>query len=87
MLAIYNPASRSRTWQLGAARDLLLEHRDGATPVVIGRDVGGERESVTVTTLGALDPAQVDMRCLLIIGSSTTRVTDEGAVYTPRRYP
>lgn len=87
VLAIYNPASRSRTWQLGAARDLLLEHRDGATPVVIGRDVGGERESVTVTTLGALDPAQVDMRCLLIIGSSTTRVTDEGAVYTPRRYP
>ncbi|GAA2319090.1 precorrin-2 C(20)-methyltransferase [Nonomuraea roseoviolacea subsp. roseoviolacea] len=87
VLAIYNPASRSRTWQVAAARDLLLEHRDAATPVVIGRDVGGERESVTVTTLGALDPEQVDMRCLLIVGSSTTRVTDRGVVYTPRRYP
>ncbi|MGW6505697.1 precorrin-2 C(20)-methyltransferase, partial [Nonomuraea angiospora] len=54
VLAIYNPASRSRTWQVAAARDLLLEHRDAATPVVIGRDVGGERESVTVTTLGEL---------------------------------
>ncbi|MET7330848.1 precorrin-3B C(17)-methyltransferase [Nonomuraea sp. NPDC005650] len=87
VLAIYNPASRSRTWQVAAARDLLLEHRDAATPVVIGRDVGGERESVTVTTLGELDPAQVDMRCLLIVGSSTTRVNDRGVVYTPRRYP
>ncbi|MEV6039444.1 precorrin-3B C(17)-methyltransferase [Nonomuraea sp. NPDC052116] len=87
VLAIYNPASRSRTWQVAAARDLLLEHRDAATPVVIGRDVGGERESVTVTTLGELDPAQVDMRCLLIVGSSTTQVTERGVVYTPRRYP
>ncbi|MFF4619071.1 precorrin-2 C(20)-methyltransferase [Nonomuraea jabiensis] len=87
VLAIYNPASRSRTWQVAAARDLLLEHRDAATPVVIGRDVGGERESVTVTTLGELDPARVDMRCLLIVGSSTTRVTERGVVYTPRRYP
>ncbi|GAA2391108.1 precorrin-2 C(20)-methyltransferase [Nonomuraea africana] len=87
VLAIYNPASRSRTWQVGAARDLLLEHRDAGTPVVIGRDVGGPQETITVTTLGELDPAQVDMRCLLIIGSSTTRATDGGTVYTPRRYP
>ncbi|MFI0418993.1 precorrin-3B C(17)-methyltransferase [Spongiactinospora sp. 9N601] len=87
VLAIYNPASRSRTWQVAAARDLLLEHRAPETPVVIGRDVGGPQESVTVTTLGDLDPAVVDMRCLLIIGSSTTRVTGDGVVYTPRRYP
>ncbi|MGW0069697.1 precorrin-3B C(17)-methyltransferase, partial [Streptosporangium sandarakinum] len=87
VLAIYNPASRSRTWQLPAARDLLLEHRDPDTPVVIGRAVGGPDESVTVTSLGELDPAAVDMRCLLIVGSSTTRVTGAGVVYTPRRYP
>ncbi|MEV3981641.1 precorrin-3B C(17)-methyltransferase [Nonomuraea sp. NPDC049758] len=87
VLAIYNPASRSRTWQVAAARDLLLEHREPDTPVVIGRDVGGPQESVTVTTLGELDPGQVDMRCLLIIGSSTTRATEGGVVYTPRRYP
>ncbi|WP_327090319.1 precorrin-3B C(17)-methyltransferase [Nonomuraea sp. NBC_01738] len=87
VLAIYNPASRSRTWQLPAARDLLLKHRDPATPVIIGRAVGGPAESVTVTTLGELDPTLVDMRCLLIVGSSTTRVTPAGTVYTPRRYP
>ncbi|MEU8276863.1 precorrin-2 C(20)-methyltransferase [Microbispora bryophytorum] len=90
VLAIYNPASKTRTWQVAAARDLLLEHRDPATPVVVGRDVGGAQESVAVTTLGDLDPATIDMRCLLIIGSSTTRVVERAGratVYTPRRYP
>ncbi|MBG0833150.1 precorrin-2 C(20)-methyltransferase [Planomonospora sp. ID67723] len=91
VLAIYNPASKSRTWQVAAARDLLLEHRAPQTPVVIGRNVGGAKESVTVTTLADLDPAAVDMRCLLLVGSSTTRVADRGdgrrVVFTPRRYP
>src|SRR5690606_27278002 len=87
VIAIYNPASRHRTWQLPAARDLLLIHRSPDTPVVIGRDVGGREESLTLTTLAALDPATVDMRCLLIIGSSSTRVTTRGTAYTPRRYP
>ncbi|MER7134736.1 precorrin-2 C(20)-methyltransferase [Streptosporangium saharense] len=91
VLAIYNPASKSRTWQVAAARDLLLEHRSPYTPVVVGRDVGGAGERVTVTTLGELDPAIVDMRCLLLVGSSTTRVADRKdggrVVFTPRRYP
>lgn len=91
VLAIYNPASKSRTWQVAAARDLLLEHRAPQTPVVIGRDVGGAGESVTVTTLAELDPARVDMRCLLLVGSSTTRAVKRGdggqVVFTPRRYP
>lgn len=89
-IAIYNPASRSRTWQVGATRDLLLEHRAPATPVVIGRDVGGPAESITVTTLAELDPEQVDMRCLLLIGSSQTQTVPRPAgplVFTPRRYP
>lgn len=87
VLAIYNPASRDRTWQLAAARDLLLKHRSPDTPVVIGRDVGGAEEKVTITTLAELDPATVDMRCLVIVGSSTTRVTAHGMVFTPRHYP
>lgn len=91
VLAIYNPASKSRTWQVAAARDLLLEHRAPETPVVIGRDVGGAGESMTVTTLAELDPALVDMRCLLLVGSSTTRAVKRGdggqVVFPPRRYP
>jgi precorrin-2 C20-methyltransferase/precorrin-3B C17-methyltransferase len=90
VMAIYNPASRSRTWQVAAARDLVLEHRSPETPVVIGRDVGGPRENITVTTLGELDPSVVDMRCLLLIGSSRTQVVERGdgasVVFTPRRY-
>ncbi|MGH3243235.1 MAG: precorrin-2 C(20)-methyltransferase [Spirillospora sp.] len=87
VLALYNPSSSRRRHQLTAARDLLLEHRSPETPVVVGRDVGGAEESVTVTTLGELDTGLVDMRCLVIVGSSTTRVTGRGDVYTPRRYP
>ncbi|GAB3481195.1 precorrin-2 C(20)-methyltransferase [Amycolatopsis cihanbeyliensis] len=89
-LAIYNPASRSRTTQLAAAVDVLLRHRSAETPVVVARDVGGPEESVRVHTLGTLDPSEVDMRCLLIVGSSRTRVrAREGGgstVWTPRSY-
>jgi precorrin-2 C20-methyltransferase/precorrin-3B C17-methyltransferase len=47
--------------------------------------VGGPEEDIRVTTLGELDPSTVDMRCLLIVGSSKTRV-DDGLVWTPRSY-
>ncbi|MEH1125845.1 precorrin-2 C(20)-methyltransferase [Micromonospora sp. CPCC 206061] len=87
VIAIYNPASRTRTWQVEKARDLLLEHRSPDTPVVVGRDVGGAAESVRVVRLADLDPSSIDMRCLLIVGSSTTRLAPGGAVFTPRRYP
>ncbi|PQM44197.1 Cobalamin biosynthesis protein CobIJ [Mycobacterium talmoniae] len=86
VLAIYNPASKTRTWQVAAMRDLLLDHRDPGTPVVIGRDVSGAGEDVRVVRLADLDPGDVDMRCLLIVGSSQTQWYDD-RVYTPRRYP
>lgn len=85
VLAIYNPASRTRTTQLAQAREVLLRHRAPVTPVVVARDVGGEEEALRVTTLGELDVSTVDMRCLLIVGSSRTRVTN-GQVWTPRSY-
>ena len=90
VLAIYNPASKSRTWQVAAMRDLLLAHRDPGTPVVIGRSVSGPDEQVRVVRLADLNPDDVDMRCLLIVGSSQTQwyAGDSGdRVFTPRRYP
>lgn len=84
VLAIYNPASRSRTEQIRLARDILLEQRKPDTVVIIGRDVGRAEESLTVTTLGDLDPASIDMKCLVIVGASSTRVTASGQVWTPR---
>ncbi|MFE3457996.1 precorrin-2 C(20)-methyltransferase [Nocardiopsis aegyptia] len=83
-LAVYNPASRSRTEQIVTARRILLEHRKPDTVVVVGRDVGRDGESLTVTTLADLDPAAIDMRCLLIVGASGTRVSGAGRVWTPR---
>ncbi|MFF2058785.1 precorrin-3B C(17)-methyltransferase [Rhodococcus qingshengii] len=88
--AVYNPASKSRTWQVQAMKDLVLEHRSPDTPVVIGRDVAGAEESVRVVTLGELEPSEIDMRTLLIVGSSMTTVVETGSgrqVFTPRRYP
>ncbi|WP_410098131.1 precorrin-3B C(17)-methyltransferase [Streptomyces sp. Isolate_219] len=90
-LALYNPGSRSRTWQVGKARELLLEHRAPDTPVILARDIGGPEESVRTVHLADLDPHQVDMRTLLIVGSSQTQAVrrDNGTevVWTPRRYP
>ncbi len=90
VLAIYNPASKTRTWQVAAMQDLLLEYRDPNTPVVIGRDVAGPNESVRVVRLADLNPAEIDMRCMLIIGSSQTvwhTTADGDRVFTPRYYP
>src|SRR5690606_9525318 len=83
VLAVYNPASRSRTGQVATARHVLLKYRSPDTVVVVGRDVGRAEESLTVTTLGELDPAAIDMKCLLIVGASFTRVSATG-VWTPR---
>jgi precorrin-2 C20-methyltransferase/precorrin-3B C17-methyltransferase len=87
VIALYNPRSKHRPHQLGEAKQVLLENRSPETVVVVGRDVGGPEEQLTVTTLAAFDPEAVDMRCLVLVGSSQTRVTASGAVYTPRTYP
>ncbi len=83
VLAIYNPASRSRTEQIATAQRVLLEHRKPDTVVVVGRDVGRAEESLAVTTLGDLDPATIDMKCLVVVGAESTRLSRAG-VWTPR---
>jgi precorrin-2 C20-methyltransferase / precorrin-3B C17-methyltransferase len=65
-------------------RRILLEHRNPSTVVVVGRDVGRAEESLHVTTLADLDPESIDMKCLLVVGSSRTRVSPTGAVWTSR---
>lgn len=84
VLAVYNPASRARPDQIAIARKILLEHRAPDTVVVVGRDIGRAGESLTVTTLSDLDADTIDMKCLLLVGASATRVTASGRVWTPR---
>jgi cobalt-precorrin 5A hydrolase/precorrin-3B C17-methyltransferase len=89
-LAFYNPISRSRPWQLGRALEIVALHRTPQTPVVLGRDIGRPGQTLRVTTLGQLTPEQVDMRTMVLIGSSTTctfpRAGGGEWVYTPRWY-
>ena len=89
MIALYNPAGRTRREGLARAVAALSSCRSGGTPVIVARAVGAVDERITITTLAELDQDSVDMRTLLIVGSSTTRVTAGPVprVYTPRRYP
>lgn len=72
VLALYNPRSRGRSWQLGRARDVLTEYRPGATPVGLVTDAGREGEQVELTTLATLDPARAGMRTIVIVGGAST---------------
>ena len=89
-IAFYNPISTQRKWQLARAIELLLQIRDTKTPVILGRNLGRSGQSVRVCTLGELKPEDADMRTLVIVGSSQTRIIPRkhGGVwaYTPRRY-
>lgn len=89
VIALYNPASRARPHQIHDAFTLLRQCRDASTPVVFATAVGRADESITVCQLGQADPALADMRTLVIIGSSATRILPRanGAVwvYSPRR--
>ncbi|MEG4327550.1 precorrin-3B C(17)-methyltransferase [Microcoleus sp. herbarium5] len=89
-IAFYNPISKQRIWQLSRAIEILLQSRDAKTPVVLGRNLGRPGQSVRVCTLGEFQPEDADMRTLVIVGSSQTRIIPrkygEVWVYTPRRY-
>lgn len=90
VVAFYNPVSQRRRSQLARAREILLAHRPAATPVVLGRNLGRESETLTVTTLGELTVEMVDMLTLVLVGSSESRALLLGdgtpRVYTPRGY-
>jgi precorrin-3B C17-methyltransferase len=91
VIALYNPASSARPWQLGAALARLAARLAAATPVVFGRGVGRPGERVDVTTLGEAGGVSADMATLIIVGSPATRLVARGGraplVYTPRLLP
>jgi len=88
VIALYNPVSRARPWQLAKALSLLGRHLPDRTPVIFGRAVGRPDESVTVTPLASAGDIAADMATLIIVGSSETRVIARAGrsplVYTPR---
>ena len=86
VVALYNPRSRDRDWQLERAQQILLAKRSGETPVVLARQLGRAEEEIRLTTLDKLEPASVDMLTVVLIGNSSSYAQD-GRMVTPRGYP
>jgi precorrin-3B C17-methyltransferase len=88
VIALYNPVSRARPWQIGATMERLRRHLPPTTPVVFGRGVGRPDEKIDLATLDAADAVPTDMATLVIVGSRATRVVERPGrsplVYTPR---
>jgi precorrin-3B C17-methyltransferase len=89
-IALYNPVSRARPWQLDRAFDILRTQLPGATPVIFGRAVGRFDEQVRITSLESAAGSNADMATCIIVGSPETRIVarpDRSAlVYTPRTF-
>ena len=88
VIALYNPISKARQWQLAAAFDRLRHYLPATTPIVFGRAVGRADEKIAVMTLQAADPSGADMASLVIVGTAETRLVSRPGqaplVYTPR---
>jgi precorrin-3B C17-methyltransferase len=88
VIALYNPISRARPWQLDRAFEILRAELPAGTPVVFGRAVGRIDERIRVTNLAAANGSDADMATCIIIGSSETRLVERpnrtALVYTPR---
>jgi precorrin-2 C20-methyltransferase / precorrin-3B C17-methyltransferase len=89
-LALYNPISSERLWQLAEAKNIVTRHRAPATPVVLARCIGRPDEKIAITDLQNFDPGMADMQTIVLIGSSTTRAlalsNRRQLIYTPRSY-
>jgi precorrin-3B C17-methyltransferase len=88
VIALYNPVSQARQWQLAAAFERLRRYLPATTPVVFGRAVGRVDEAIAVATLQSVDASRADMATLVIVGSAETRLVPRPGhtplVYTPR---
>jgi cobalt-precorrin 5A hydrolase/precorrin-3B C17-methyltransferase len=85
VVALYNPRSQDRHWQLERARELLLAHRPPTTPVVLARQLSRPGEKCAIHTLSSFPCEAVDMVTLVLVGNGQTR-EQEGWLLTPRGY-
>ena len=88
VVALYNPISKARPWQLGRAFEILRETLPATTPVIFGRAAGRPDERMLVMPLGEAEAERADMATCVVIGSPATRVISRPGlpdlVYTPR---
>ncbi|WP_429813006.1 precorrin-3B C(17)-methyltransferase [Ensifer sp. B1-9] len=90
VIALYNPISKARPWQLGEAFEILRGVLPATVPVIFGRAAGRPDERIAVMPLGEADANRADMATCVIIGSPETRIVERerqpDLVYTPRFY-
>ncbi|MEJ2155897.1 MAG: precorrin-3B C(17)-methyltransferase [Desulfobacteraceae bacterium] len=85
VMAIYNPKSKKRHWQLEKAQQIVLRHRNENTPVGVVTGAMRRDQRIAITTLGRLHQVDVNMQSTVFIGNSTsTRYGD--FIITPRGY-
>ncbi len=88
VIALYNPISRARPWQLGAAFEILRGVLPAEVPVIFGRAIGRPDQQILHFDLADADPHAADMATCIIIGSPLTRrfagAGGRQIVYTPR---
>ncbi|WLR92337.1 precorrin-3B C(17)-methyltransferase [Shinella zoogloeoides] len=88
VIALYNPISKARPWQLGRAFEVLRETLPAKTPVIFGRAAGRPDERMLVMPLGEAEAERADMATCVVIGSPETRIITRPSlpdlVYTPR---
>lgn len=85
VIAIYNPKSKKRDWQLSRAMEIIAEYRDKKTPVGIVTSAMREQQKVTVVPLEQMGTADVNMQTVLFVGNSAS-VAYLDFMYTPRGY-
>ena len=85
VIAIFNPRSLGRKWQLRKTIDLCLKYRQSNTKVLVSRQVGRENQSKSFFNLDSIPYEEIDMLSLIIIGNSKTTLVDE-IFLTPRGY-
>ncbi len=85
VLAIFNPRSIKRDWQLNKAIEILLQFRKPSTPVAVARQLARSEESIELYNLESLPIDKVDMLTILVIGNSQSIIKNDKFL-TPRGY-
>ena len=89
VIAFYNPVSLNRRTLLKGAKETLLKHRPGVTPVLLAKNLGRTNETLLYRKLEDLRVDEADMLTVVIVGSSNSKIVELGGgprMYTPRGY-
>ena len=85
VVAIFNPQSNERNWQLRKTIDMFQRVREKSTPVLVARQVGRNQQKKRFFSLDSIPINQIDMLSIIIIGNSSTKLIDDYLI-SPRGY-